>query len=69
VGTIYDPRELPGVSTVGPGIGRGVTTCTQILDDIFVSNACAQKIGWLHKYRIAQTTMQLGSLEPIYDIY
>jgi hypothetical protein len=28
VGTIYDPRELPGVSTAGPGIGRGVTgTC------------------------------------------
>jgi hypothetical protein len=25
VGTIYDPRELSGVSTVGPGIGRGVT--------------------------------------------
>jgi hypothetical protein len=25
VGTIYDPRELPGVSTVGPGIGQGVT--------------------------------------------
>jgi hypothetical protein len=25
VGTIYDPRELPGVSTVGPGIGRGIT--------------------------------------------
>jgi hypothetical protein len=25
VGIIYDPRELPGVSTVGPGIGRGVT--------------------------------------------
>jgi hypothetical protein len=24
VGTIYDPRELPGVSSVGPGIGRGV---------------------------------------------
>jgi hypothetical protein len=23
VGTIYDPRELPGVSIVGPGIGRG----------------------------------------------
>jgi transposase InsO family protein len=23
---IYDPRELPGVSTAGPGIGRGVTT-------------------------------------------
>jgi hypothetical protein len=26
VGTIYDPRELPGVSTACPGIGRGVTT-------------------------------------------
>jgi hypothetical protein len=25
VGTIYDPRELPGVSTAGPVIGRGVT--------------------------------------------
>jgi hypothetical protein len=25
VGTIYDPRELQGVSTSGPGIGRGVT--------------------------------------------
>jgi hypothetical protein len=25
VGTIYDPRELLGVSTVGPRIGRGVT--------------------------------------------
>jgi hypothetical protein len=25
VGTIYDPRELPGVSTGGPVIGRGVT--------------------------------------------
>jgi hypothetical protein len=26
VGTIYDPRELLGVSTAGPGIGRGVTS-------------------------------------------
>jgi hypothetical protein len=26
VGTIYDPRELPGVSTAGPRIGRGVTS-------------------------------------------
>jgi hypothetical protein len=25
LGTIYDPRELPGVSTADPG-GRGVTT-------------------------------------------
>jgi hypothetical protein len=26
VGTIYDSRELPGVSTVDPGMGRGVTS-------------------------------------------
>jgi hypothetical protein len=26
MGTIYDPRELPEVSTAGPGIGRGVTS-------------------------------------------
>jgi hypothetical protein len=26
VGTIYDPREMPGVSTAGPGIGQGVTS-------------------------------------------
>jgi hypothetical protein len=25
VGTIYDPRELSGVSTICPEIGRGVT--------------------------------------------
>jgi hypothetical protein len=25
-GTIYDPRELSGVSIIGPGIGRGVTS-------------------------------------------
>jgi hypothetical protein len=26
VGTIYDPSELPGVSTTDPQIGRGVTS-------------------------------------------
>jgi hypothetical protein len=26
VRTIYDPRELSGVSTASPGIGRGVTS-------------------------------------------
>jgi hypothetical protein len=39
VGTIYDPRELPGVSTAGPGIGRGVT-----LGDFQLRPAC-------HHYR------------------
>jgi hypothetical protein len=31
VGTIYDPSELPGVSTAVPGIGRGVTRLHNIL--------------------------------------
>jgi hypothetical protein len=30
VETIYNPRELPGVSTTGLGIGRGVTN--QVMD-------------------------------------
>jgi hypothetical protein len=30
VRTIYDPRELPGVSTFGPGIGRGVIVRIEI---------------------------------------
>jgi hypothetical protein len=29
VGTIYDPRELPGVSTVGPGM-NGVLHCNTL---------------------------------------
>jgi hypothetical protein len=29
VGTIYDPRELLGVSTAGPGIGRGGTIASE----------------------------------------
>jgi hypothetical protein len=29
VGTIYDPRELPGVCTAGLGIGRDVTVLLQ----------------------------------------
>jgi hypothetical protein len=33
VGTIYDPRELPGVSTAGLGIGRGVTGIDAEADD------------------------------------
>jgi hypothetical protein len=28
VGTIYDPRELRGISTAGPGIGQGATAAS-----------------------------------------
>jgi hypothetical protein len=37
VGTIYDPRELPGVSTAGPGIGRGVTYRNTIQEYYYTS--------------------------------
>jgi hypothetical protein len=30
--TIYDPRELSGVSTAGLGIGRGVTPTNGAID-------------------------------------
>jgi hypothetical protein len=39
VGTIYDPRELPGVSIVGPGIGRGVTGSHLVVQ---------VKVAWSH---------------------
>jgi hypothetical protein len=35
VGTIYDPRELPGVSTVDPGIKRGVTVAKDFVAHCF----------------------------------
>jgi hypothetical protein len=37
VGTIYDPRELPGVSTAGPRIGRGVTSGIRVGPRSFTS--------------------------------
>jgi hypothetical protein len=36
VGTIYDPRELLGVSTVGPGIGLGVTKYETKLKSVII---------------------------------
>jgi hypothetical protein len=36
VGTIYDPRELPGVSTAGPGIRRGVTLELLVLGQLYL---------------------------------
>jgi hypothetical protein len=38
VGTIYDPRELLGVSTAGLGIGRGVISVSELT--LEVSQAC-----------------------------
>jgi hypothetical protein len=47
VGTIYDPRELTGVSTVGPEIGRGVitTNCAIGFDDGWLTGR-----GMIHIY-------------------
>jgi hypothetical protein len=36
VGTIYDPRELPGVSTVDPGIRQGVTSGIRAVPHSFI---------------------------------
>jgi hypothetical protein len=38
IGTIYDPRELTGVSTASPGIEQSVTS--GIRADLEVSRAC-----------------------------
>lgn len=38
--------------------------CAQILDYIFISTTCAQKLDD-YKYRVAPTAMQLGTLEQV----
>jgi hypothetical protein len=56
VGTIYDPRELPGVSTAGPVIGRGVTlphyhqslghmVATEVVSEFFPSDGFKDGMG------------------------
>jgi hypothetical protein len=61
VGTIYDPRELPGVSTTSTGSGRDVTKF--MLDsfilhypNIQISNISLQQkqifISFLHKWNM-----------------
>jgi hypothetical protein len=35
VGTLYDPRELLGVITAGPGIGWGVTATPYGIEDVW----------------------------------
>jgi hypothetical protein len=46
VGTIYDPRELPGVSTIGPGIGRGVTdSMARVLAPTTLGDTTSSKKG------------------------
>jgi hypothetical protein len=38
VGTIYDPRELPGVSTTGPGVDGVLQVVSELT--LAVSQAC-----------------------------
>jgi hypothetical protein len=38
VGTIYDPRELPGVSTAGPGVDGVLQVVSELT--LMVSRAC-----------------------------
>jgi hypothetical protein len=47
MGTIYDPRVLPGVSTTGPRIGRGVTSGIRV-DPHGFTGVCVRGSGILH---------------------
>jgi hypothetical protein len=53
VGMIYDPRELPGVSTVGPGIGRGVT----VLASPLIEPTLFSRRGWISIGHHTSTTL------------
>jgi hypothetical protein len=55
VGTINDPRELPGVSTAGPGIGRGVT------GELPLDKAEARRLAWR-----AKSFVLLGDEKELY---
>jgi hypothetical protein len=53
VGKIYDPRELPGLSTISPVIGQGVTSwpaCQRTLA-LGADLGCRSVIGWLRTPR------------------
>jgi hypothetical protein len=52
-GTIYGPRELPGVSTAGPGIGRSVTGWIWIDIQYFKSRPLAVDPTTGNAYRFA----------------
>jgi hypothetical protein len=55
VGTIYDPRELPGVGTTGPGIGRGVTTKMDH-HSYFQVIIISIKVRWLPHVHVSSTS-------------
>jgi hypothetical protein len=61
MGTIYDPRELSGISIAGPGIGQGVTSGIRADPHCFtgvcglgvrymVHNACGPRVVTWHAY-------------------
>ena len=54
VGTIYDSKGLPGVSTAGPGIGRGVTSgkLTKVTDIAAYGSSVSTVYGFGCFYRI-----------------
>jgi hypothetical protein len=63
VGTIYDSRELTGVSTTGPGIGRGVTSGIRIDPQGFMG-MCG--LGGLDIWRMAHVNPE-WSHDMAYD--
>jgi hypothetical protein len=58
VETIYDPRELLGVSTAGPGIGQGVTG---------LYPSCSKKISTFTGSRTSTEKIYTGGRKPIFS--
>jgi hypothetical protein len=76
MGTIYDPSELPGVSTTGPGIGRGVTTyhpqtsgqttrVNHILEDMLRACVLAFLVKWDECLPLAEFSYNNGYQKSI----
>jgi hypothetical protein len=60
-GTIYDPKELLGVSIVGPGIGRGVRTN--------VSTLLPTRAGHLGYSKYSGRVIQINKISGIKNRY
>jgi hypothetical protein len=57
-GTIYDPSELPGVSTADSGIGRGVTVRRSTTGVVFFRNSSPVTWTSMKKKVVAQSTCE-----------
>jgi hypothetical protein len=63
VGTIYDPSKLPGVSTVDPGIGRGITSGIRA-DPCGFTGVCGLRVRVYGAWRM---WTRIGHMAMAYD--